>query len=108
MNLRGSEAQDTSSTRKDLGTMKDRTMAEDLMIDQILVRFITITILHPLVVSLSQLLANTMNNTTDNTLLNISTITTKNQRTSHPRLRCMIGMLRGRPIVVESIVLNRT
>ncbi|KAK2133629.1 hypothetical protein NOF04DRAFT_1175243 [Fusarium oxysporum II5] len=93
MHLRRSKAQDTI-TQKDLGIMKDRTMVEDIMMGQILVRLIMITILHLLVVSRSQLLSNTMNSITDNTRLNISTITTKNQRTSHPRLQCMIGMLR--------------
>ncbi|ENH63024.1 Glycogenin-2 [Fusarium oxysporum f. sp. cubense race 1] len=107
MHLRRSKAQDTI-TQEDLGIMKDRTMVEDIMMGQILVRLIMITILHLLVVSRSQLLGNTMNSITDNTRLNISTITTKNQRTSHPRLQCMIGMLRGRPIIVGNAVLNWT
>ncbi|KAF5670175.1 glycogenin [Fusarium denticulatum] len=81
-------------TQKDLGTMKDHTMVADIAMGQILVRLIMITILFLLVVSQSQLLGITMNSITDNTLLNISTITTKNQRTSHPRLQCMIGMPR--------------
>ncbi|KAF4430928.1 glycogenin-2 beta [Fusarium acutatum] len=93
MHLRRSKAQD-NITQKDLGTMKDRTMVADITMGQILVRPIMITILHLLVIIRSQLLGITMNSITDNTLLNISTITTKNQRTSHPRLQCMIGMLR--------------
>jgi len=89
--------------------MKDRTMVADITMGQILVRLIMITILHLLVVGRSHLLDITMNSITDNTLLNISTIstiTTKNQRTSHPRLQCMIGMLRGRPIIVGNAVLD--
>ncbi|KAF5984471.1 glycogenin-2 beta [Fusarium coicis] len=81
-------------TQKDLGTMKDRSMVADIAMRQILARPIMITIMFLLVVSQSQLLGITMNSITDSTLLNVSTITTKNQRTSHPRLRCMIGMLR--------------
>ncbi|KAF5564060.1 glycogenin-2 beta [Fusarium napiforme] len=87
------KAQDIISM-KDLGTMKDRSMVAGIVMDQILVRLIMITILFLLVVSQSQLLRITMNSITDSTLLNINTITTKNQRTSHPRLQCMIGMLR--------------
>ena len=88
-------------TQKDLGTM-----VADIAMDQILVRLIMITILFLLVVSQSQLLGITMSSITDNTLLNIRTITTKNQRTSHPRSQCMIGMLRGRPIIVGNAVLD--
>ncbi|KAG9497754.1 hypothetical protein J7337_010625 [Fusarium musae] len=94
MHLRRIKAQDII-TQKDLGTMKDRSMVADIVMRQILVRPIMITILFLLVVSQSQLLGITMNSITDSTLLNISTITTKNQRTSHPRLQCMIGMLRA-------------
>lgn len=105
MHLGRSKAQDTIN-QKDLGTMKDRTMVADIMMGQILVRLIMITILHLLVVSRSQLLGITMTSIADNTLLNISIITTKNPRTSHPRLQCMIGMLRGRHIIVVNVVLD--
>ncbi|KAF5620313.1 glycogenin-2 beta [Fusarium tjaetaba] len=93
MHLRRIKAQDII-TQKDLGSMKDRSMMADIVMGQVLARLIKITILFLLVVSQSQLLGITMNSITDSTLLNISTITTKNQRTSHPRLQCMIGMLR--------------
>lgn len=105
MHLGRSKAQDTIN-QKDLGPMKDRTMMADIMMGQILVRLIMITILHLLVVGRSLFLGITMNSITDNTLLNISTITTKNQRTSHPRLQCMIGMLRGRHIIVVNAGLD--
>ncbi|KAF5590493.1 glycogenin-2 beta [Fusarium subglutinans] len=93
MHLRRRKAQD-NITQKDLGTMKDRTTVADITMGQILVRSIMTTILHLPVINRSQLLGITMNSITDNTLLNISTISTKNQSTSHPRSQCMIGMLR--------------
>jgi hypothetical protein len=105
MHLRRIKAQDII-TQKDLGTMKDRSMVADIAMRQILARPIMITIMFLLVVSQSQLLGITMNSITDSTFLSISTITTKNQRTSHPRLQCMVGMLRGRPIIVGNAVLD--